>query len=158
VAYTRLGGDHGSIWAVLLATLITIPVGAVLALPAMRLQGLYLALATFAFAALVEAVFFSQPFAIGDHTRTVGRLRVFGMDFSSPRSFLILMTVIFGLAGIGVIALRRAPFGRRLIALRDSEAASATVGVNILETKLAVFCMSAGMAGFAGAFLAMHYE
>ena len=43
------------------------------------------------------------------------------------------------------------------IALRDSEAASATVGVNVLETKLAVFSLSAGMAGFAGAFLAMHY-
>jgi branched-chain amino acid transport system permease protein len=157
VAYTRLGGAHGSIWAILFATLVTIPVGALLALPAMRLQGLYLALATLAFAATVEAIFYSQPWAIGDTHRNVDRVHMLGIDFSAPRPFLILMTVIFGLAGIGVIAMRRGPFGRRLIALRDSEAASATVGINILETKLAVFCLSAGMAGFAGAFFAMRY-
>ncbi len=39
--------------------------------------------------------------------------------------------------------------------MRDSEAASATVGVNILETKIAVFMLSSAIAGFAGAFLAM---
>ena len=65
---------------------------------------------------------------------------------------------MFGISAVGVVALRRSAFGRRLVALRDSEAASATVGVNILETKLAVFALSAGMSGFAGAFLAMQYE
>ncbi|HEY5170092.1 MAG TPA: hypothetical protein VIK54_00025, partial [Acidimicrobiia bacterium] len=48
VAYARLGGAHGSIWAVFLAALVTVPVGALFAFPAMRLQGLYLALATLA--------------------------------------------------------------------------------------------------------------
>ena len=71
VAYTRLGGAHGSIWAVLLAALVTIPVGALFAFPAMRLQGLYLALATLAFAAMVEEVFYTQPFAVGPGERTV---------------------------------------------------------------------------------------
>lgn len=155
VAYTRLGGAHGSIWAVLLAALVTVPVGALFAFPAMRLQGLYLALATLAFAAMVEEVFFSQPFAVGVGERDVARVHLLGIDFSSPKSFLILVTVVFGLCGIGIVALRRSAFGRRLVALRDSEAASVTVGVNILETKLVVFALSAGIAGFAGAFLAM---
>ena len=57
-----------------------------------------------------------------------------------------------------MVALRRGAFGRRLIALRDSEAAAATLGVNVLETKVAVFMLSAAMAGFAGAFLAKYYE
>jgi len=87
----------------------------------------------------------------------VARIQLFGIKFDSPRSFLILTTIIFGLAAVGVQAMRRGAFGRRLLALRDSEAASATIGVNILETKIAVFSLSAGMAGFAGAFLAMRY-
>jgi branched-chain amino acid transport system permease protein len=157
IGYARLGGAHGSIGAVLFATLVTIPVGALLALPAMRLQGLYLALATLAFAATVEAIVYAQPWAIGDLNRNVERISPFGIDFNSPRSFLILMTVIFGLAGIGVQAMRRGAFGRRMLALRDSEAASATVGINIFVTKVTVFSLSAGMAGFAGAFLAMRY-
>ncbi|MDQ1511470.1 MAG: branched-chain amino acid transport system permease protein livM, partial [Actinomycetota bacterium] len=158
VAYARLGGAHGSIWAVFLAALVTVPVGAFFAFPAMRLHGLYLALATLAFAAMVEEVFYSQPFAVGPGERPVTRVHLLGIDFSSPKSFLVLVTVVFGLCGIGVVALRRSAFGRRLVALRDSEAASVTVGVNVLETKLAVFALSAGIAGFAGAFFAMSAE
>ena len=157
VAYTRLGGAHGSIWAVLLAALVTAPIGALFAFPAMRLQGLYLALATLAFAAMVEEIFYTQPFAVGPGERPVGRVHLFGIDFSNPKYFLILVTVVFGLCGVAVVALRRGAFGRRLIALRDSEAASVTVGVNILETKLVVFALSAGIAGFAGAFYAMAF-
>jgi len=157
VAYTRLGGAHGSVWAVLLAALVTIPVGAFFAFPAMRLQGLYLALATLAFAAMVEEIFYTQPFAVGPGERTVTPVHILGIDFSTPKSFLILITVVFGFSAVGIAALRRSAFGRRLVALRDSEAASVTVGVNILETKLVVFSLSAGIAGFAGAFFAMSF-
>jgi ABC-type branched-subunit amino acid transport system permease subunit len=158
VAYSRLGGAEGHGYAVILAALVVLPVGALLALPALRLQGLYLALATLAFASLVEAIFFIQPFALGTQSRPAGRLSLFGMHFDGTRTFLLLVTAVFGIAGVGMVALRRGPYGRRLIALRDSEAAAATVGVNVLETKVAVFMLSAGMAGFAGAFLAQYYE
>jgi branched-chain amino acid transport system permease protein len=158
VAYARLGGADGHGYAVILAALVLLPVGALLALPALRLQGLYLALATLAFASVVEAVFFIQPFALGTQSRPAARLSLFGYHFDGTRTFLLLVTAVFGLAGIGLVALRRGPFGRRLIALRDSEAAAATVGINVLETKVAVFMLSAAMAGFAGAFLAQYYE
>jgi branched-chain amino acid transport system permease protein len=158
VAYSRFGGDEGSLLAVFMAVIVTVPIGALLALPAMRLQGLYLALATLAFAAMVEQVFYTQPFAVGFGTRFVERLQIGPLDFSSRRAFLFLVTLVFGVCAVGIVALRRSAFGRRLVALRDSEAASVTVGVNIFETKLAVFSLSAGMAGFAGAFLAMQYE
>jgi branched-chain amino acid transport system permease protein len=155
--YARHGGVHGSVWAVFLAALVCIPIGALLAFPAMRLQGLYLALATMAFASFVEYLFFSQDFALGSEDRTAGRLDLFGHTFTTERSFLLLVTAVFGLTAVGVVALRRTAFGRRLVALRDSEAASVTVGVNVLETKLVVFALSAGIAGFAGAFFAMEY-
>src|SRR5207244_11623499 len=64
-------------------------------------------------------------------------------------------TAIFGAMAIFVVWLRRGRFGRRLIALRDSEAACATLGVIRVRTKLAVYALSAAMAGFAGALLGM---
>jgi branched-chain amino acid transport system permease protein len=150
-------GD-GFFWGAIVAVLIAIPMGLVIGLPSLRLSGLYLALATMAFASLVEFVFFAQPFAVGAGSRVVSHVHLFGFDFEGGKTFLLLVTAVFGIASVGVVALRRSAFGRRLIALRDSEAASATVGVNILETKLAVFALSAGMSGFAGAFLVMHYR
>jgi len=152
--YARHGGAGGHLYAIVLAALIVAPVGALLAFPALRLQGLYLALLTLAFASMVELVFFSQSFAIGAQDRTVERLHLFGLDFSGNRAFLLLVTAVFCLLAIAVVALRRSAFGRRLVALRDSEAAAVTVGVNILETKLVVFALSAAMAAFAGAFYA----
>ena len=98
--------------------------------------------------------------ALKETGRTVGRSRG-GISLSNALlvgqvafSFLLLVTAVFCLLAIAVVALRRSAFGRRLVALRDSEAAAVTVGVNILETKLVVFALSAAMAAFAGAFYA----
>ncbi len=61
------------------------------------------------------------------------------------------MTVFFVLSAWLVLAIRRSLFGRRLVAVNDSPAAYATVGLNIGFTKVAVFAIAAGMAGLAGA-------
>ena len=61
------------------------------------------------------------------------------------------MTVFFVVCAWIVLAIRRSMFGRRLIAVNDSPAAYATVGLNIGATKVAVFAIAAGMAGLAGA-------
>ena len=68
----------------------------------------------------------------------------------------LFSTFLFCALGLGIATLRRSTFGRRLIAMRDSPAACATLGVNLLATKLAVFGVSAAIAGFAGAVLAIH--
>jgi Branched-chain amino acid transport system / permease component len=68
------------------------------------------------------------------------------------------VTAMFGVLAVGLVAVRRSQFGRRMIALRDSEAACATVGINRTTTKLAVFAFSAALAGFGGALLAMQRE
>jgi branched-chain amino acid transport system permease protein len=154
VAYAKWGGSHGSVLAIALALLVTIPIGAIISIPALRLQGLYLALATLAFASMAEYVIFTQPELLGSQSAYVERLKIFGLNFSGNHVFLILITTVFGLTSVGVVALRRSAFGRRLVAMRDSEAASATIGVSVLETKVVVFMLSAAIAGFAGAFLA----
>ena len=74
-----------------------------------------------------------------------------GLSFGGDASEFLLVTVFFVLAAWMVLAIRRSLFGRRLLALNDSPAAYATVGLNIGFTKVAVFAIAAGMAGLAGA-------
>jgi len=145
----------GSPVGLVLAAAFAIPLGFLMTLPALRLQGLYLALASLAFARMAESLFFDQPEVFGNGAKPVPRLSVLGYRFTDQRAFLLLVTAIFGAMAIFVVALRRGRFGRRLIALRDSEAACATLGVNRFRTKLAVYALSAAMAGFAGALLGM---
>ena len=110
-----------------------------------------MALATLAFAALMDSLFFTNPSIIPSGSITVGRPDIFGMRFTTDRAFMVLIAIVFALCLIGVGALRRGPFGRRLVAMSDSQAACATVGMNITETKLAVFILAGGLAGLAGA-------
>ena len=146
----------GSPVSLLVAAAFAVPLGFLMTLPALRLQGLYLALASMAFARMAESLFFDQPEVFGNGAQPVPRLSVFGYRFTDQRNYLLLVTAVFGAMAIFVVWLRRGRFGRRLIALRDSEAACATLGVNRFRTKLAVYALSAAMAGFAGALLGMH--
>jgi branched-chain amino acid transport system permease protein len=143
------GGD--SILGMGAAAAIAVPLGVLVALPALRLQGLYLALVTFALAQVSAAVIFQDTRIYGLGGVTVGRLEVFGVDFSGNEAFAVLCGIVFALVAIGVLALRRGSFGRRLAAMRDSQAACATLGMDVRRTKLAVFALSSAIAGLAGA-------
>lgn len=137
----------------LAAVALAAAVGAVAALPSLRLQGLYLALSTLAFAQLMTFAFFNNSAIFGNGgSLHVGRPHIFGLHFDSERSFFMLLTAAFVAAAAGVLAVRRGEFGRRLAAMRDSPAACATLGMDLTRTKLAVFAGSAGLAGLAGAF------
>ncbi len=156
----------GSPWLLLVGAIVAVPIGVLMALPALRLQGLYLALATLAFARLAEFVIFDQPEVFGGAGRRLGNLDAFGVDVTDPFTFLgltfpqdagfvLFITVMFCIFGFGIVLMRRGAFGRRLMAMKDSPAACATLGVNLLTTKVAVFALSAAIAGFGGAMLGM---
>ncbi|MDT7570245.1 MAG: hypothetical protein QOE05_419 [Actinomycetota bacterium] len=140
----------GSLFGVLLAVLLSAAAGAAVALPTLRLRGLYLALATFAFASAADLVFFNRVFGAGG-ALAVPRLHLPGLSAPGNAAYLTELAVIFVAASFLVLAVRRGRYGRQLAALNDSPAACATLGVNINVTKLAVFAVSAGLAGFAGA-------
>lgn len=142
------GGD--SILGMLLAGLVAVPVGVIVALPALRLQGLYLALVTFGFAKIAKDLVLEDTRIYGKGSINVGRLQFLGIDFSSNKAFFVLCAIVFASLSLGVLALKRGPFGRRLAAMRDSQAACATLGLDVRRTKLAVFCISAFIAGVAG--------
>jgi branched-chain amino acid transport system permease protein len=149
-AYAMGNIASGGSWLGVLAAIgLSGAVGALVALPTLRLRGLYLALATFAFAAIMDSAFFNESLGTGGSLH-IGRVRIPGIPTQSDRAFFVLSCVVFVACAIGVLALRRGPFGRKLVAANDSPAACATLGVNINSTKLIAFTISAGMAGLAG--------
>jgi branched-chain amino acid transport system permease protein len=146
-------GGHGTIWGLVLAAVITGLVGALVALPALRLQGLYLALATAAFAVFMEKMFFNQSIVLPNASLNVPRLDLFGVSFESNKAHLVLLSVVFGLVATFLVWLRRGEFVRRLLAMKASPAACVTLGLNLTRTKLEVFTLSAAIAGLGGALL-----
>jgi len=154
----------GNPMLLLVGALVAVPFGVLMAFPALRLRGLYLALATMAFARMAEFVFFDQPEIFGGQGRRIADITVFdsniskpfslfGIDFPQDSGLLLAVAFLFGVVGMMIVAMRKGTFGRRLIAMRDSPAACATLGVNLFRTKMAVFMISAAIAGFAGALL-----
>lgn len=159
VVMAQVGAD-GNPLGLVLAIVIPAAVGAIVALPALRLSGIYLALGTAAFAVVLDRWLFNLPdFNIGPidisvfglGSAAVDPVEAFGYRFDTPRSQLVLATVAFVAVAVLVMAIRRSGFGRRLLAIRDSEAACATFGMNLVTTRLAIFTLSAGIAGFGGA-------
>lgn len=151
-----------TLWGVVLAVAITAVVGALVALPALRMRGLYLALATMAFGVFVSDMIIADivphrlpllhtEFSIfTSGSLIVPALKIGPLDLHDGTTFLMSVTVVFAVLGIGVIALRNSGYGRRLAALKDSEVASATLGQNVVKLKLGVFTLSAAIAGLGG--------
>jgi branched-chain amino acid transport system permease protein len=147
----KIGGGH-SLLGLVAAVVLAGAIGAVMALPALRLRGLYLALSTLAFAQVMTAAFFNNNSVFGQGgALKVGRVRLPGLSLNTPRAFFVFCAIAFAVASVGVLAVRRASFGRRLSAMGDSPAACITLGMNLTWTKLVVFTASAGLAGLAGA-------
>jgi branched-chain amino acid transport system permease protein len=140
----------GSPLALLAVAGVCAVVGALMALPALRLQGLYLALLTLALAKLADDVFFVDDHVLSHGSLRIHRLAVPGFSFATAKANLILLVVCFALLGNLVLAIRRGPFGRLLGAMRDSPVAAAHLGLDLTRTKLAVFALSAAMAGVGG--------
>jgi branched-subunit amino acid ABC-type transport system permease component len=153
-------GARMTLWGILLAAIACAVVGALVALPALRLRGLYLALATMAFGVFVsrmvlteigEREIFGWKFSIFQGgSLTIPRPQIGPLDFKSNESFLMLVTVVFGLFAIGLVYLRHSNYGRRLAAMKDSPAACATLGMSVVRLKLSVFMLSAAIAGIGG--------
>lgn len=155
--YSHVGGQDGEPWGLLFVVLICAPLGVIVAIPALRLKGLYLALATIAFAEFADKVLFRHPNVIdGNNTGTLYKpLRLFGFRISSDpadrKAFIIFVAIAFAVLTFALQMLRRTMLARRWIATADSPAASATIGINLMWTKIVVFAISGGIAGFAGA-------
>ena len=145
--------------AMVLGAGIAAAVAAVLSLPVLRLAGIYPALATLAFALMFEKVMVPLGWVSGGSTPlTVPRPLVGPVDFANDRSFLVLCVVLLGALSMAVIAVRQGTTGRFLDAIRESEAAAASVGISPIRSRIKVFVLGAAIAGFGGGLLASFFR
>src|SRR5262245_61012023 len=149
--------QHGVPWvaSVALATLITTASGIVVGLPALRMSGIYLAIATLAFAVIIQEVFSRwEAVTKGFAGMPVEKPVIFGVHFSDAATFYYLCAAILALTLWMTRNLLRSPTGRAWIAIRDSEIAAQSMGVNLAVYKSIAFACSAALMGLAGALFA----
>jgi branched-chain amino acid transport system permease protein len=153
LTYAKL--DEPNLYGLLVSGLVAAGVGALVALPVLRLTGLYLALATLAFASIMDKLVFQADFAFGfNGTLPAARLSILGTTVGSTGAYVFVMAVFLVLTGWAVLLLRRGMVGRMLIAMRDSPAACGTLGLDMRWFRVGLFALSAGIAGLGGALFA----
>ncbi|MFH9422366.1 ATP-binding cassette domain-containing protein [Streptomyces sp. NPDC017529] len=135
--------------ALLLAVLLTAPLGLLTGWPALRRHGLATALATLAFGVAVSRFVFAQPYA------TAGLTLDRPAGFAADHAYYVLELALLALALLGVAALRRGHTGRALAAMRDHEPGAAAAGVPVPALKLGAFAVGAALAALGGGMLGM---
>ena len=143
-----------------LAAIITGIVGVVVALPVLRLHGVYLAIATLAISILTEDfIVIFEPWTGGVVGLVAPPIELFGAEidrYGTPARFYFLTLSITLMVLLFYRNLLRAPLGRAFTAMRDSEISAQAMGVNIRRTKATAFGISCAFTGLAGALLG-HY-
>ncbi len=142
----------------------SLAVGVVTGLPAVRVRGMTLAVATLAAAvAIEELVLRSTALTGGSGAARVPPLRIGPLDLdvaargdAFPRvAFGVCALVALALAGLLVANLRRSPTGLRWLAVRGNERAAAAAGIDVARTKLGAFAVSSALAGLGGTLVAL---
>ncbi|MBR9843598.1 MAG: branched-chain amino acid ABC transporter permease [Rhodobacteraceae bacterium] len=142
-----------------LAGIITGVVGMLIAIPALRLHGIYLAIATMAMSILVDDIIvLTEPWTGGVGGKYAPSINVFGLmidRWGTPVEFYFLTLGVTILVTLGYINLLRAPLGRSFIAVRDSEVSAQAMGVDVARTKAISFGVSCAITGLAGALMGL---
>jgi ABC-type branched-subunit amino acid transport system ATPase component/ABC-type branched-subunit amino acid transport system permease subunit len=160
VAFSKLAHDAGVPWipALLLAGLVAVPIGAIIAVPAIRLSGTFLALATLGFGLLVQGMFYQTGlmFGLSDQGIDVPMPHLSWLRVDSPTGFYYVLLAITCICAFLIVWLVRTRLGRLLRAMSDSPRALATAGASLNVTRVMAFCISAFIAAIAGALYGMY--
>jgi len=157
-AYTEaLAAAHGWTFPLSLAaaSVLAALAGLVVGLPALRLRGIYLAIATMAFGFVAEEIAArAESLTGGNAGRSVAALEIFGWPIDSERRFFVVAAVLAAVLTLAIRNLLHAPSGRALIAIRDSEISAQSMGISLARYKTLAFTISAAITGIAGALYA----
>jgi branched-chain amino acid transport system permease protein len=162
-ALVRLSAANLGLLAPVLAVVVATAVGVLVGLPAARVRGMSLAIATLAAAVAIEELLFKWSwFTGGVEGVRAPKLSLFGADLSIsapgaefPRPiFGVVCVVVCGAAALVVAGLLRSRVGVAFLAVRGNERAAAAAGVNVSQVKLMAFAVSAALAGVGGVLLA----
>ncbi|HEX6363681.1 MAG TPA: branched-chain amino acid ABC transporter permease, partial [Albitalea sp.] len=137
------------------AAALSSAVGVVVGLPALRVKGIYLGIATLAFGFIVEEVFARWESVTGGNAgKHVGSPDVFGLKLDSGEAFYAMCLALAVGATLAVLNLLRSPTGRAFVAIRDSEVSAQSMGIHLARYKTLSFATSAALAGIGGALYA----
>ena len=154
VAFSHMAVEHHWPWllALLFAAVVAAPIGAILAIPAIRFPGLYLALATLGFGLVLQNMFYTEGYMFGnfDSGLTIPRPHLSWLTLDSDNGYYYLVLAITVAVAAVVVALNRGRLGRLLRALADSPAGVGSCGASINISRVLVFCLSASLAAVAG--------
>jgi ABC-type branched-subunit amino acid transport system ATPase component/branched-subunit amino acid ABC-type transport system permease component len=141
--------------ALFLASAIAVPIGAIIAIPAIRLSGVFLALATLGFGVLLEQMFYSMAFMFGPTTSGIAVPRpdfsIGSLHFGTDTGFYYVILLFTVLSAVAMVMIIRSRLGRVLSAMSDSPLALETLGATVNVARVLIFCISAFMAAMAGA-------
>lgn len=146
----KIEGGLYSIWLVFLEMLIAAVICAVLAIIvgilALRLRGIYLALATIAFVEILRVISLNLPI-------TGGAVGIFGIPqpFPNKLDYIVIATPMLILCALFVYRLERTRVGRAFTAIREDELAAAAMGLNTTYYKVLAFTLGGILAGLVGA-------
>lgn len=140
-------------FAVLIAGLVAVPVGAIVAIPAIRLSGLYLALATLGFGILLAQFFYTKKYMFGPSVSLETPRPTF-WNLDSDTGYFYLLLVVGLASAVLVMTIERSRLGRLLRGMSDSPAALTMLGTSTNVARVLVFCISAFLAGISGAMIA----
>ncbi|OYT91305.1 MAG: branched-chain amino acid ABC transporter permease [Burkholderiales bacterium PBB3] len=145
--------------AILLSMGLSAFLGIVIGLPALRLKGIYLGMATLSFGFIIEEVFARWESVTGGNAGIrVLKPAMFGWTAESGQAFYWICLSITILATLGILNLLRSPTGRAFVAIRDSEISAQSMGIHLAYYKTLSFSISAGLAGVSGALYAHNLQ
>ena len=144
--------------SLVIGALITVVVGGLVGLPALRTRGITLAVATLGLgAALVAVILLNPSYTGGVSGIFVKSPTLFGWSldpFAHPDRYALVTITVFALLGLMVANIRRGVTGRRLLAVRSNERAAAALGVHVAWVKSYAFMVASGIAAIGGILLA----
>ncbi|MES3000265.1 MAG: branched-chain amino acid ABC transporter permease [Pseudomonadota bacterium] len=141
--------------ALVMAGALSAAVGVIVGLPALRVKGIYLGIATLSFGFIVEEVLARWESVTGGNAGiSVKKPGMFGWTIDSGEGFYFLCLAIAVIATLAILNLLRSPTGRAFVAIRDSEISAQSMGIHLARYKTLSFALSAALAGVGGALYA----
>jgi ABC-type branched-subunit amino acid transport system ATPase component/branched-subunit amino acid ABC-type transport system permease component len=150
VAFSQIVTNFSMPWllAVLLGALVVVPVAGALAIPAIRLSGLFLALATFGFGLMVEKMFYARDFMFT--SAGAGRVMSRPSFAQDDKTFYFVVLGFLILTAITIEVIHRIRLGRMLAGLSESPLSLSTLGLSTNTTRVLAFCIAGFFAGVGG--------
>jgi len=161
IGFVREGNHVNFFLAMFVSSAVAAVFGVLLGAPTLRLRGDYLAIVTLGFGEIVPLVIKNTP-EVTKGTQgmnPIGYPEIPGLQFAvDPIPWYYLIVAVLLLSVLITARLRTSRVGRAWAAMREDEVAAASMGVNLVTTKLFAFALGASFSGFAGSVWASYLQ